>query len=211
MASRDYTALAHRARALADRFPASREALLFYAGAIALDWPALRDYAIAHGPAPIADAARTFDPHDAERLLDDSSPSAFFARLLVRGLEAPRGAGAPPHRCPNCDRPPQCACLRPEGDGTALTIVCSLCATEWPFPRGRCPACDAIRIAYYEAAEVPHIQVMTCESCRRYIHVISVARDPEAIPEVDELAALPLDVWAREQGYTKLHPNLAGI
>jgi formate dehydrogenase maturation protein FdhE len=32
-----------------------------------------------------------------------------------------------------------------------------------------------------------------------------------AVPVVDELAALPLDVWAMEQGYRKVEPNLAGI
>ncbi|MFQ5790858.1 MAG: hypothetical protein ACE5JI_10325 [Acidobacteriota bacterium] len=38
-----------------------------------------------------------------------------------------------------------------------------------------------------------------------------LSKDPEAVPDVDEVAALPLDVWAREQGFRKLHPNLAGI
>jgi hypothetical protein len=25
------------------------------------------------------------------------------------------------------------------------------------------------------------------------------------------LAAVPLDLWAREHGYTKIHPNLLGL
>jgi formate dehydrogenase maturation protein FdhE len=28
---------------------------------------------------------------------------------------------------------------------------------------------------------------------------------------VDEIAAAPLDLWAREQGYSKLEPNLVGM
>jgi FdhE protein len=51
----------------------------------------------------------------------------------------------------------------------------------------------------------------SCESCRRYLHVVRVDADPEAIPEVDEMAALSLDVWARDQGFEKIFPNLAGI
>jgi formate dehydrogenase maturation protein FdhE len=35
--------------------------------------------------------------------------------------------------------------------------------------------------------------------------------EPEAIPEVDEIEALSLDVWAREKGYEKIFPNLVGI
>ena len=41
--------------------------------------------------------------------------------------------------------------------------------------------------------------------------MVDMARDPLAVPEVDELAGLPLDIWATEQGYHKLQPNLAGI
>jgi formate dehydrogenase maturation protein FdhE len=32
-----------------------------------------------------------------------------------------------------------------------------------------------------------------------------------AVPVVDELASVPLDIWAEEQGYTKLQPNLLGM
>ena len=34
---------------------------------------------------------------------------------------------------------------------------------------------------------------------------------PEAIADVDEIAALPLDVWAAQNGYQKLVRNLVGI
>src|ERR1700694_2572092 len=32
-----------------------------------------------------------------------------------------------------------------------------------------------------------------------------------AEPLIDELASVPLDLWAQEHGYAKLHPNLLGI
>jgi formate dehydrogenase maturation protein FdhE len=28
---------------------------------------------------------------------------------------------------------------------------------------------------------------------------------------VDELASIPLDLWAQEHGYAKLHPNMFGM
>jgi len=43
-----------------------------------------------------------------------------------------------------------------------------------------------------------------CGTCRQYIHFIDFGRDSTAVPEVDEMAALPLDVWARERGYRKI-------
>ena len=42
--------------------------------------------------------------------------------------------------------------------------------------------------------------VQICETCKRYHHTIDLAKDPGAVPETDELTALPLDVWAREGG-----------
>jgi formate dehydrogenase maturation protein FdhE len=35
-------------------------------------------------------------------------------------------------------------------------------------------------------------------------------RETRAVPVVDEIAALPLDLFARDQGLTKITPNLMG-
>ena len=50
-----------------------------------------------------------------------------------------------------------------------------------------------------------------CESCRHYLLSIDVASDPKAVPLVDELAAIPLDLYARDRGFTKITPNLMGF
>ena len=34
---------------------------------------------------------------------------------------------------------------------------------------------------------------------------------PGLLPVVDELAAIPLSLWAAENGYTKVSPNLLGL
>jgi FdhE protein len=57
----------------------------------------------------------------------------------------------------------------------------------------------------------PHIRIQACESCRHYLLNIDLAADPAAVPEVDELSALPLDLYAREQGFSKIIPNLMGF
>jgi formate dehydrogenase maturation protein FdhE len=88
--------------------------------------------------------------------------------------------------------------------------VCSLCETEWRFPRAKCPACGE-QAVLYSPERIPHIQTQVCERCRRYLHVIDVAADPAALPLLDEVAALALDMWAREDGYRKIHLNLAGV
>jgi FdhE protein len=60
-------------------------------------------------------------------------------------------------------------------------------------------------------AVFPHIRIQACESCRSYLLNIDLASDPAAVPEVDELSALPLDLYARERGFSKIIPNLMGF
>jgi FdhE protein len=60
-------------------------------------------------------------------------------------------------------------------------------------------------------AVFPHIRIEACETCRRYLLNVDIAADPTAVPVVDELAALPLDLYARERGISKIIPNLMGF
>ena len=60
-------------------------------------------------------------------------------------------------------------------------------------------------------AVFPHIRIEACESCRQYLLNVDLLADPSAVPMVDELAALPLDLYARDSGLTKIIPNLMGF
>jgi FdhE protein len=63
----------------------------------------------------------------------------------------------------------------------------------------------------YIDEEFPHIRVEACRSCRVYLKLIDLTIDGRAVPEVDELASVVLDMWADELGYTKLQTNLFGM
>ena len=55
------------------------------------------------------------------------------------------------------------------------------------------------------------MRVVACETCRVYIMTVVFSKDGLAVPLVDELAAVPLDLWAHERGYSKLQLNLLGM
>ncbi len=144
---------------------------------------------------------------------------AFFARVLlqagaaarVRRNPAPAGVQA---RCPVCAEKPVAAILRPEGDGGKRFLLCGLCFTEWEHPHMACPNCGEEakdKLAVHAAEEFPHIRVESCDTCRVYLKSIDLTKDGRAVPEVDELASVVLDLWAVEHGYTKLQPNLFGL
>ena len=116
--------------------------------------------------------------------------------------------------CPQCGSKPVVAVLRQEGDGARKSLVCMLCGHEWRFRRICCPACGEDRepqMAFYAAEEIPHVRVDVCNSCHSYLKSIDLTKSGLAVPIVDELATLPLDLWALENGYQKLQINVAGI
>ncbi len=84
---------------------------------------------------------------------------------------------------------------------------------EWTFERLLCPSCGERRFELLPVftPEGSHVRVDACDTCKHYIKTVDLTRDGHAIAVVDELATLPLDLWAREHEYTKLTPNLIGV
>jgi formate dehydrogenase accessory protein FdhE len=118
-----------------------------------------------------------------------------------------------PSSCPLCGGKPVVAVLRREGDGAKKSLICMLCAHEWTFRRLYCPACGEERepqMVFYSAPEIAHVRVDVCDTCHTYLKSIDLTKTGLAIPVVDELATIPLDLWARDHGYEKLQINLLG-
>lgn len=142
----------------------------------------------------------------------------FFARAFlqpyaagIRSRSILRWSGPTPFLCPFCKRKPGVGVLRPLGDGGQRFLVCSFCLAEWEFRRIVCPGCgeeNHAKLPVYTAEELKHVRVEACDSCRIYIKTVDMTKSGLAEPTVDEIASIPLDVWAQEHGYTKLQVNL---
>jgi formate dehydrogenase maturation protein FdhE len=52
------------------------------------------------------------------------------------------------------------------------------------------------------------VRADACDNCGLHIKTIDFTASGTASPLVDDLASLPLDLWAVEQGYRKIRPNL---
>lgn len=118
-------------------------------------------------------------------------------------------------------------------------LVCARCHAAWGYARMTCAGCgedSSARLAIFSeegtasgergsvvrglpgpatndspTAVFPHIRIEACESCRQYLLSIDLVGNLRAVPVVDELAAIPLDLYAREKGFTKITPNLMGF
>jgi formate dehydrogenase maturation protein FdhE len=162
-------------------------------------------------------------PEDAQ-LVHSPDQSAYSDRLLAWIFLQPYAEYLADHRevapvygtpstCPLCGGKPAVGVLRSEGDGAKKSLICMLCAHEWAFRRIYCPACGEERepqMAYYSAPEIAHVRVDVCDTCHTYLKSIDLTKTGLAVAVVDELATIPLDLWAREHGYEKLQINLLG-
>ena len=70
---------------------------------------------------------------------------------------------------------------------------------------------DVQKLAVYSAKEIAHVRVEACDTCHHYIKTVDLTKDGHAVPVVDELATIPLNLWAADHGYTKIQRNLLGI
>jgi formate dehydrogenase accessory protein FdhE len=187
------------------------------------------------GPSALAAAARDISDLDAVSKLSllesywdvggtNDQLIGAFAQFIPRAFDQPLAeliaAFTPvgpvlstPHNCPLCGGQPFLGALRPEGDGGKRRMICSFCLQEWDFRRIYCPACgeeDEKKLPVYVAEQFPHIRVEACETCKVCVRTIDLTKDGNAVPVVDDLAAIPLSLWAHERGYTRLQPNLLG-
>ena len=135
-----------------------------------------------------------------------------YAECLA-GRREPMTLDGTPWTCPLCGGKPIVGVLRREGDGAKKSLICMLCAHEWTFRRIYCPSCGEERepqMGFYSAPEIAHVRVDVCDTCHTYLKSIDLTKLGLAVPVVDELATIPLDLWAREHGYEKLQINLLG-
>ena len=142
--------------------------------------------------------------------------------------------------CPRCGGPPQLSYFDLSSDDLASggrRLVCARCHAHWGFPRMTCPGCgetSGSQLPIYSEvgtaagerggvvrglgtaapardAVFPHIRIEGCDRCKSYVLNIDLAAERQAVPLVDEMAALPLDLYARDRGLTKITPNLMGF
>jgi hypothetical protein len=127
-----------------------------------------------------------------------------------------QGGGAPTH-CPLCGGLPQLSYLAVSGEllvSGPRYLVCSRCANNWVFSRMTCAGCGettGTKLPIFQEQErFPHVRVDGCQTCGKYLLTFDLRRDTRAVPVVDEIASLPLDLYAREKGLIKIAPNLMG-
>ena len=146
----------------------------------------------------------------AEALLQPLAELALQGKARTAPLEEPTF----PTPCPACGALPVLPVLREEGQGAKRALQCSLCLGEWSCRRILCPQCGEQRfdaLPVYTAEQFEYQRVEACSTCRHYIKTIDLTQNGLAVPTVDDIASVALDLWAREQGYVRIKANLLSL
>jgi len=166
---------------------------------------------IAGFQASLAAGARPANLHLLQALASrpgDDPLHAFIRRVLrqpeLTAASAPSSASG---SCPQCAELPVAVVLQ-EG---RRRLLCGVCFHQWEHAGTQCLACggdSATILPDTTSQEFPYVAIETCRACRTYLKAIG---DGSAVPEVDELASVIVDLWASAQGFTKLQTNLFGL
>jgi FdhE protein len=142
--------------------------------------------------------------------------------------------------CPGCGGPPQLSYLGPAPEDLATGrrhLLCARCGGSWAYPRMRCAGCGEetsaklpifsemgttsgergsvvrglLRPPPPAGSVFPHVRIEACETCRHYLLSFDLDVDRDSVPVVDEIGALPLDLYARDRGFIKITTNLMGF
>jgi len=193
--------------------------------------PNVVDATVSSGPTQLRDGViSVFCSADLVNLVQrwlDQQPLTPFETYLARASASPlleasatspsASDGGSSLQCPACGGLPQLSYFAISGEALVSGpryLVCSRCATNWVFSRMTCAACGESTgpklPIFQEHERFPHVRVDGCQTCRKYLLTFDLRRDTRAVPVVDEIAALPFDLYARDQGLTKITPNLMG-
>jgi FdhE protein len=196
--------------------------------------PAFLKVVEAKAPESLASEARDLSLADNDSILDrlmtywlSASDIQFFEKAFLQpylrwlaetgttplGREFARGE----RYCPYCGGNPQVSVLQNKettAESGNRDLICAACLSSWEFRRVICASCGEERpakLGYFHSPEFDHVRIEACDTCKRYIKSVDLTRLGLATPLVDEIDAAPLDLWAREHGYSKIELNLIGV
>jgi FdhE protein len=201
--------------------------------AVRAAFPTLLETVALHGPEALASQAQVLlnaDKDTIEKALRDfwrdPSDLQFFAKavlqpyarcLIESGTMQDGRERVGERHCPHCGGKPQVSFLQNKetsAESGNRDLVCAACLSTWEFRRVVCANCGEERpakLGYFHSPEFDHIRIEACDSCKHYIKGVDLTRLGFAAPLVDEIYSAPLDLWAREHGYTKIELNLVGV
>ena len=124
------------------------------------------------------------------------------------------GAGAfgrieAPYLCPACGSAPMASVVVTGADHGLRYLACPLCSTQWHEVRIKCVFCETTKGISYHGIEGGNaaVKAESCETCRGYLKILYMDKDPNMDALADDVASVALDVLMAESGIARLGTN----
>lgn len=166
-----------------------------------------------------AETARTrlrvyWEGDNANDFLSRAILQPFAESLRTRNI-TPDRVHSPGH-CPFCGGAAWISFRKSASDAESgfRYLSCALCALDWAINRIQCPCCheeDPFKLPVFQSDAHPNARIEACDTCHRYIKSIDLTKDARPVPIVDDLLSIAMDLWAVDEGYTRIEPGLAGL
>lgn len=102
--------------------------------------------------------------------------------------------------CPICAGVPSFSILEEEAGRRQL--MCSRCASLWPYPRIGCPFCGTTESQSYYGSEDGLHRLYVCLKCRRYLKAVDLRHASRVVhPVIERLLTVGMDLAAQQEGY----------
>lgn len=126
------------------------------------------------------------------------------------GLDAAAvAASATQEVCPVCGAPPVGGVIHVGASGGLRYLHCGVCHAAWHRVRSACVACgESLKVEHHDIEGGDGVaRAEVCNACRSYTKLFMLEKAPDLDVIADDLASLPLDMLAAEEGYSRFGCN----
>ena len=101
--------------------------------------------------------------------------------------------------CPFCGGEPTFGFLKSDDETqNYLMLECSRCGNAWRYYRVQCVFCgeeDPSKLEIFKSDKYGNAGLQYCKTCGNYLKIIDLRNNQTLIPEIEDILAIPLDIW----------------
>ena len=115
--------------------------------------------------------------------------------------------------CPFCSGEPTFGFLKSDDETqNYLMLECSRCGNAWRYYRVQCVFCgeeDPSKLEIFKSDKYGNAGLQYCKTCGNYLKIIDLRNNQALIPEIEDILAIPLDIWIHKNMPLEISANMS--
>lgn len=114
--------------------------------------------------------------------------------------------------CSFCGNVPSFGFLKSDDETqNYLMLECSRCGNAWRYYRVQCVFCgeeDPSKLEIFKSDEYGNAGLQYCKTCGNYLKIIDLRNNQALIPEIEDILAIPLDIWIHKYAFRNFRKHV---